>query len=247
MSARYDTIGAGYAARRQTEPRIATLIEGALGQARSVVNVGAGAGSYEPAGRVVAAVEPSAAMIAQRPPGSAPAVQANAEALPFADRSFDAAMAVLTIHHWTDQAQGLGEMRRVARGPVVILTYDPDMAEQVWLHHYLPQLAQLDRKAMPPLSFYGEVLGPVAIAPVPVPADCVDGFLHAWWRRPQAYLDPAVRAGSSSFRLLDGLDEGLDRLAADLASGEWDRRFGHLLALPERDCGYRLVTAAGSS
>jgi hypothetical protein len=115
------------------------------------------------------------------------------------------------------------------------------------LHDYLPQLAALDRKAMPPLSRYGEMLGSVTIEPVPVPADCIDGFLHAWWRRPLAYLDPAVRSGSSSFRLLDGLDEGLNRLAADLSSGEWYRRFGHLLALPEYDCGYRLVIAEGSS
>lgn len=247
MSARYDTIGTGYAAQRQADPRIATVIDRALGDARSIVNVGAGTGSYEPASRAVTAVEPSAAMIAQRPPGSAPVIRASAEALPFPDGNFDAAMAVLTIHHWTGQAQGLRQMRRVARGPVVILTYDPDLAEQVWLHHYLPQLAALDRKVMPPLAFYGEVLGPVTITPVPVPADCVDGFLHAWWRRPQAYLDPGVRAGSSSFRLLDGLDEGLARLATDLASGEWQRRFGHLLTLPELDCGYRLVVAAGNS
>lgn len=243
----YDTIGTGYAARRQSDPRIAAQIEVALGKAVNVVNVGAGTGSYEPAGRDVVAVEPSAEMIAQRASGTAPVVQASAEALPFPEGHFDAAMAVLTVHHWADPARGLAEMCRVSRGPVVILTYDPTMAEQVWLHHYLPQLAALDRKTMPPLSLYGEVLGPATIAPVPVPGDCVDGFLHAWWRRPQAYLDPAVRHGSSSFRLLDGLDSGLARLEADLASGEWHRRFGHLLDLPELDCGYRMVVATGNS
>jgi SAM-dependent methyltransferase len=195
----------------------------------------------------VVALEPSAEMINQRSTGTAPVVQASAEAMPFPDRHFDAAMAVLTIHHWSNPARGLAEMRRVSRGPVVILTYDPAMAEQVWLHHYLPQLAALDRKAMPPMDLYSRVLGNVEISPVPVPADCRDGFLHAWWRRPEAYLDPAVRSGSSSFRLLSDLDGGLELLREDLASGEWHRRFRHLLDLPELDCGYRMVVAAGNS
>jgi SAM-dependent methyltransferase len=245
--AAYDTIGTSYATRRRSDPRIARVIEAALGSAQTIVNVGAGTGSYEPTGRKVVAVEPSAEMIAQRAPGSAPVVQAGAEALPFSNNHFDAAMAVLTIHHWTDPARGLAEMRRVARGPLVIVTYDPDLAEACWIHRYLPQLAELDRRAMPPMDLYAQILGAVNINPLPVPGDCVDGFLHAWWRRPEAYLDPAVRSGSSSFRLLDGLEGGLELLRDELASGEWHRRFGHLLDLQEYDCGYRIVVATGNS
>ena len=147
LSSRYDVIGIDYARLRQSDPRIAAQIDAALGDARSVLNVGAGSGSYEPAGRAVTALEPSKVMIAQRPPGSAPVVQGTAEALPFPDQSFDAAMAVLTVHHWTDQPQGLRELRRVARGPLVIVTYDPDFPG-FWLHDYLPELAALDRDSL---------------------------------------------------------------------------------------------------
>lgn len=246
MSAIYDTIGTGYATRRKPDPRIAAAIEAALGESRSIINLGAGTGSYEPVGRQVVAVEPSAEMIAQRSPDSAPVVQASAEHLPFPTGHFDAAMAVLTVHHWTNQTLGLAEMRRVARGNLVILTYDPDQAERCWINRYLPQLATLDQQIMPSLDLFRQVLGPVQITPLAIPGDCVDGFLHAFWRRPEAYLDPAVRSGISSFRLQDGLDKGLGRLRDDLASGDWQQRFGHLLALAELDCGYRLVTARGT-
>lgn len=242
MSTNYDRIGTGYSATRSADPRIAARIEAALGDARSVINVGAGSGSYEPADRAVTAVEPSATMIAQRPAGSAPVIQASAEALPFPDRQFDAAMAILTVHHWSDQRQGLRELRRVARGPVAILTFDP-AHPGCWLGDYLPELRALDREQMPPLDLYREVLGQVSIVPVRIPADCRDGFLYAWWRRPEAYLDPAIRAGMSSFRRLDGLDGGLARLARDLASGAWQRDNAALLNLAEYDCGYRLVIA----
>lgn len=240
--ARYDAIGIDYARLRQSDPRIAAQINAALGDARSVLNVGAGSGSYEPAERAVTALEPSAVMIAQRPPGSAPVVQGSAESLPFADQSFDAAMAVLTVHHWTDQPQGLRELRRVARGPLVIVTYDPDFPG-FWLHDYLPELAALDRAQMPPLSTYGAVLGPVRINPLPIPHDCRDGFLAAYWRRPAAYLDSRLRAAMSSFRMLGDVTPALARLEADLASGAWERRHGHLLDLDSHDCGYRLVIA----
>lgn len=238
----YDRIGTGYSAQRRTDPRIAARIEAALGDARMVINVGAGAGSYEPAGRKVTAVEPSGEMIAQRPAGAAPAVQASAEHLPFPTDAFDAAMAVLTVHHWTHKADGLREMRRVARGRVVILTFDPAHSG-TWLGDYLPELRALDARQMPPMDDYARWLCDVMVSPVPIPHDCRDGFLHAFWRRPEAYLDPAVRAGSSSFRLLAGLDAGLRRLADDLASGAWDRRYGHLRELEEFDAGYRLVVA----
>lgn len=241
--AAYDRIGTGYAARRRPDPRIAARIEEALGDAASVVNVGAGTGSYEPAGRKVVAVEPSATMIAQRSPGAAPAVMASAERLPFDDDSFDAAMAVLTVHHWSDKASGLRETRRVARRTVAVLTYDP-AHPGCWLNDYFPALRTLDEEQMPPIAFYEQVLGQVDITSVPVPGDCTDGFLYAFWRRPEAYLDPDVRSGSSSFWKIPGIESGLARLDADLASGEWHRRNGHVLDLPELDLGYRLVRSS---
>lgn len=238
----YDRIGTGYSAQRRTDPRIAARIDAALGDARTVINVGAGAGSYEPAGREVIAVEPSGEMIAQRPAGAAPAVQASAEHLPFPTDAFDAAMAVLTVHHWADVGRGLREMRRVARERVVILTFDPAHPGS-WLGDYLPGLRELDARQMPPIDAYTRWLGDVMVSPIPIPHDCLDGFLYAFWRRPEAYLDPAVRTGSSSFRLLAGLDGGLRRLADDLASGAWDSRHGDLRELEEYDAGYRLIVA----
>ena len=243
MSTLYDRIGTGYSLVRQPDPRIAKRIDAALGDAATVVNVGAGAGSYEPAGRRVTAVEPSAEMIRQRSPGAAPAVRASAEALPFRDASFDAGMAILTVHHWRDQPRGLAEMRRVARGPVVVLTFEHGHPG-TWLGDYLPQLREHDAAQTLPFEEYRRQLGEIEVTPVPVPHDCIDGFLYAFWRRPEAYLDPAVRAGSSSFRVLPGLDAGLSRLAVDLSSGEWERRYGHLLALDEFDAGYRMVVGS---
>ncbi len=206
-----------------------------------MLNVGAGTGSYEPADRQVTAVEPSAAMIAKRPAGAAPAVQATADRLAFADNSFDAAMAVLTVHHWPDKAAGLAELRRVTKGPIVLLSFDP--AVRPWLTDYLPALAALDVGQMPALADYARWLGKVAISPVPVPHDCSDGFLYAYWRRPAAYLDPHVRSGSSSFWALDGLEAGLAQLARDLERGDWQRRHADLLAAEEWDVGYRLVVS----
>jgi len=242
MTATYDTIGVDYAKLRKPDPRIGAMIHAALGDARAVLNVGAGAGSYEPLDHDVTAVEPSAEMIAQRAAKAAPAIQATAEDLPFEDKSFDAAMAVLTIHHWTDQAKGLREMRRVTRGPIAILTYDPAFRD-FWLLDYLPELAALDDAQMPKLAFYEEVLGPVEITPVPIPHDCTDGFLSAYWRRPRAYLDPRICAAMSSFWKLGDISAPLARLEADLASGVWNERYRQLLARKARDCGYRLVTS----
>jgi SAM-dependent methyltransferase len=243
VAAAYDTIGVNYARLRQPDPRIAAQIATALGEARNVLNAGAGTGSYEPPDREVTALEPSAEMIRQRPPGSAPVIQGSAEALPFADKSFDAVMAVLTVHHWSDQRQGLSELRRVSRGPVVILTYDPAF-RGFWLaDDYLPGLIALDDDRMPPLSLYGEVLGPVRIDPVPIPHNCIDGFLCAYWRRPAAYLDPRLRAAISSFHLLGDVSTELARLEADLASGAWATRHPDLLQCMELDLGYRLVVA----
>lgn len=241
----YDTIGRSYATQRRPDPRIEAQLVAALGDARSVLNVGAGAGSYEPSDRTVVAVEPSAVMLAQRPPGAAPAVQARAEALPFPDRAFDAVTAILTLHHWADRVAGLAECARVARQRIVLLTWDP-AADAFWLHQdYLPAFVEADRTMFPPLAAYGEMVGPgarVDIAAVPVPRDCVDGFLGAHWARPEGYLDPAVRAGISSFAR-PGAEAGLERLRADLESGAWHVRHGHLLAEDSLDVGYRLVVA----
>lgn len=240
MTPAYDRIGVNYAALRKPDPRIAARLERALGAARSVLNVGAGAGSYEPANRDVTALEPSLEMIRQRPAGAAPVVQGRAEALPFEDASFDAAMAVLTIHHWADRAKGLAEMRRVTRGPIVILTYDPAF-RGFWLADYLPELVSLDEAQMPAMADYAAWLGPVDISPVPIPHDCADGFLAAYWRRPRLYLDPRVRAAISSFWALGDVSEALARLASDLDSGAWARRYPGLADLDQCDCGYRLV------
>lgn len=237
----YDAgIGEGYAQRRQPDPRIASAIVAALGDARTIINVGAGAGSYEPPDRAVHAVEPSATMIRQRPPHAAPCVQASAESLPFAANAFDAAMAILTIHHWSDWRAGLREMRRVARERIVLLTFDVE-ASDFWLtRDYFPALAELDRFIMPKLSELGSELGAFEATPVLVPHDCVDGFLGAYWRRPETYLDPIARRSMSSFAKIDA-EEGLRRLARDVESGAWRKRYADLLDLDVLDVGYRLL------
>jgi SAM-dependent methyltransferase len=240
MNAIYDDIGQDYARRRRADPRIAAAIHAQLGDARSVINVGAGAGSYEPSDRVVQAVEPSALMIAQRPVGAAPCAQASAEALPFEKGSFDAAMAVLTIHHWSDWRAGLREMRRVARKRVILLTFDVDVGGFWLTRDYLPELHALDEGIMPKLSDLEEELGAFDATSVPVPHDCIDGFLGAYWRRPELYLDASVRASMSSFARIDAR-AGLDRLAQDLAGGAWQQRYGHVLQQEALDVGYRLI------
>ncbi|NRQ36783.1 class I SAM-dependent methyltransferase [Nonomuraea sp. NN258] len=243
----YATLGRGYARLRRPDPRIARVIADALGPARSVLNVGAGAGSYEPAGRRVLAVEPSATMIAQRPEGSAPVVRAVAERLPVADRSFDAGLAVLTTHHWTDLAAGLAELRRVC-GRQVVLTWDTAVSDRFWLvERYVPEMGRRER-SLATLDAALDVLRGLGarpeVIPVPVPADCVDGFTGAYWRRPEAYLRPEVRAAMSGLTLLDQryLATAMDRLADDLATGRWHDEHGHLLELDSIDLGYRLVT-----
>jgi SAM-dependent methyltransferase len=182
-------------------------------------------------------------MVRQRPPFAAPAVRASAERLPFRDCAFDAAMAVLTIHHWPDWRAGIAEMRRVARGRVVILAFDVDHPGFWLVRDYFPEIAAIDRMTMPALAEIERVLGPMEARPVPVPADCSDGFLGAYWRRPEAYLDACVRGAISAFDRIGTLQSGLDRLRADLADGTWQRRNASLLALPELDIGYRLIVA----
>jgi SAM-dependent methyltransferase len=243
--ARYDAIGRGYGRARRADPRIAARLAAALGDARSVLNVGAGAGSYEPADRRVVAVEPSRVMLDQRPAGAAPAVQGRAEALPFGDGSFDAAMAVLTVHHWADPARGLAECVRVARARIVLLTFDP-AADPFWLvRDYFPEFLAADREAFPSLAESAGAFGAgtrLEVSPVPIPRDCADGFLGAYWARPAAYLEADVRAGISSFAR-PGTEAGLERLRADLADGTWHARNGRLLEADTLDLGYRLVVA----
>ncbi|WP_437905590.1 class I SAM-dependent methyltransferase [Sorangium sp. So ce327] len=245
MSALYDRIGTGYSATRRTEPRIEALIRDALGDARSVINVGAGAGAYEPTDREVLAIEPSATMIAQRRPGAAPALQARAEGLPLPDQSFDAALAVNTLHHWTDLRAGLRELCRVARKRIVIFMRDPPSGEPFWLtEDYLPSLDPSRKNAAIIDAIRGE-LPSVESLPFQLPRDCADGLFAAYWARPEMYLDAEIRRNISNFALAEEgeLAKGLARLSADLASGEWDRKYGELRRLESLDLGHRVLVA----
>lgn len=243
----YDDIGIVYGRRRRGDPRIMGQIETALGEATRVVDVGAGTGAYSPPRRQVVAVEPSDVMIAQRPSGTAPVVRALAEALPFSTRCFDAALATFTVHHWDDPVSGLREMRRVA-GRQVILTFDQgeQWLDQFWLtRDYLPK--ELFRGSMfSGLDPVMDVLSAVKVDVVPVPADCQDGFFCAYWKRPQAYLNPEVRASISILAMVgdEVLQPGLVRLEADIRSGAWADRNRSLLEFETYDWGYRLVTSA---
>jgi SAM-dependent methyltransferase len=242
---RYDDIGTSYTRTRQPDPRVEALLLAGLGDAQRIVNIGAGAGSYEPRDRTIVAVEPSPTMIAQRPPGSAPAVRAYAEHLPFRDATFDAALAIFTVHHWSDMERGLRELARVAARQV-FLSYD-HLAEELWLvDDYFPEIVALDGHDRTYTSEgMGRVLDVRAVVPLPVPADCIDGFMAAYWNRPEAYLEPDVQAGISGIARLapDVRERGMARLRADLASGEWDARYGHLRAMTEIDVGYRVIVA----
>ena len=240
----YDSIGRNYAAFRRPDRRIAAAIEAALGDAVSVVNIGAGTGSYEPPGRTVIAVEPSEVMMRQRPAGAAPCLQGSAEALPLDTASVDAAMAVLTLHHWTDLERGLAEMARVARQRAVLLTWVPDTAPFWLTDDYFPEIVAHDRTIFPGaaalVAMLERTIGPVQMAPVPIPHDCTDGLGGAYWRRPDFYLDADRRGAMSTFARIDA-GPGLAKLRADLSSGRWAERNGHLLALEALDLGYRLV------
>ncbi len=243
MAQLYDSIGIDYGNYRRPDPRLAHAIRLALGDAPSVLNVGAGAGSYEPADRRVVAVEPSLAMIRQRPAGSAPVVQASATHLPFRDGAFAAALAVLTVHHWPDRLRGLAELARVARQRIAIVTWDPESAGFWLVDDYFPALVEIDRPIFPSLGEFRQVFGEIDVHPLLIPHDCSDGFLGAYWRRPHAYLDPGVRGAISTFSKIGEVEAGLARLRRDVEDGSWERRHGHLLARSELDLGYRLVVA----
>ncbi|MDQ3893635.1 MAG: class I SAM-dependent methyltransferase [Actinomycetota bacterium] len=246
MSTLYDRIGRSYHATRKPDPRIAVLILDALGDARSVLNVGAGTGSYEPTDREVLAVEPSATMIAQRPPGAAPVIQASAEELPLPDKSYDAALAINTIHHWHDVPRALAELRRVVRQRIVVFMNDMWQDEEFWLvERYFPQFRAEADELSEIRAMLEQDLGPLREVSVALPADCTDGLLSGYWARPEAYLDATVRANISPFTRLSEQEvaAGVERLAADLASGEWDRRYGHLRKLRELHLGHRILVA----
>lgn len=244
MTATYDQIGSTYAAHRRPDPRISAAIEAALGDATTVLDVGAGTGSYERGGRRYIAVEPSRVMLRQRAADGGLAVQGVAEHLPFPDGAFDAAMAILTVHHWPDAARGLAEVRRVTRGPMVVLTWDAErFADTFWLvRDYLPEAA-LQELPLVTLTTIRSMLGRCRVEPVVVPHDCTDGFFAAYWRRPERYLDPDVRAAISGLALLDQavVDRMVAALRSDLTNGRWHERHHDLLERDTYDHGYRLV------
>ncbi|OEO28067.1 ubiquinone biosynthesis protein [Devosia insulae DS-56] len=240
----YGRIGLGYTRYRQPEPRIAAFITAALGEARTVLNVGAGAGSYEPLDREVTAVEPSAAMRAQRPTHLPGAIDATAEHLPLADQSFDAAMATFTVHQWQNLAAGLAEVRRVTRGPIAILSCDPEALDRFWLNDYAPEAIAVEARRYPPLPRITEALGgKVEVIPVPIPRDCVDGFGEAYYGRPERLLEPGARLANSAWNFVAPVvaERFVATLGCDLTDGTWDRRYGHLRSAPEFDGSLRLI------
>jgi SAM-dependent methyltransferase len=239
----YEEHGRTYARHRRSDPRIAARIHAALGDSRTVLNVGAGAGSYEPDDRWVLAVEPSATMRAQRRRDAVPAIDARAEALPFDDDTFDAAMACVTIHHWEPPELGLAELRRVARGPVVVFTFDLDHLP-AWQQQFLADGLAIERPRFPAIDDVAAALGGRSrVERVPTPGDCVDGFFEAFWRRPEGLLDPSVRSAQSMWAMLEpGVEDSIvARLGASLQSGEWDAEHGHLRQQDSYDGALRLV------
>jgi SAM-dependent methyltransferase len=242
----YDSIGSGYAPVRKPDPRLARAIRDAVGPATSIVNVGAGAGSYEPSDGFVVAVEPSLTMIRQRPPRAGPAAAGIAEALPLADGCVDAALAVFTLHHWADLSKGLRELARVARQRIVLVTIDPPCLEKHWLvSDYAPEIVDAHAGTFPSIASMVELLPGARAVTWEVPADCSDLFFAALWARPEAYLDPAIRSATSVWHQLPTqvADRALERLHDDLETGAWDARHGHLRRLPALDTGVRLVIA----
>ena len=241
--AEYDRIGAGYAAVRRPDPRLAAIIETALGDATTVLNVGVGSGSYESNDREVTALEPALVMLAQH--GGRRRVQGVAEAIPFPDASFDAAMAILTVHHWQDLRRGLAEMKRVARTQVVF-TWDPDHRPELWIvSDYVAAIGVMERARFTSIDYVADLLEAHSVVPFAIPHDFTDGFQAAYWRTPEAYLDPKIRAASSTFAVLptEDVSPGIERLRQDLASGEWERRNRELLTKEAFDYGYRLIVA----
>jgi len=244
----YGRIGARYTEYRRPDPRISSAILEALGGARTVLNVGAGPGSYEPRDRALTAVEPSEAMRARRPPGLPVAVNATAEALPFEDASFEASMAIFTVHQWRDLDAGLAELRRVTTGPAVVMTFDPDAANRFWLNEYAPEVISTMARRDPPIRRLADALGTRSeVRRVPIPRECTDGFCEAYYGRPERFLDPGARSACSVWSFVeDGVVARFKReLSTDLRSGRWDARHGALRTLPQFDGSLRLVIGCG--
>jgi SAM-dependent methyltransferase len=243
----YGYISTVYTGFRRPDPRIAAVIADALGDAVSVLNVGAGAGAYEPADRQITAVEPSQSMRALRP-ADRPAIDAVAERLPFADNTFDAAMATFTVHQWHDLAAGLAEMRRVTRGPVAILTCDPTLVKHFWLYQYTPEVLEVEARRYPTIDQLADSLGAIEVRPVPIPSDCLDGFNEAYYGRPEMLLDPEARQACSAWSFVDeaAVTRGATALAQDLTDGTWDRRHGQLRSTAAYTGSLVLVISAGS-
>ena len=246
--ANYGAIGAGYANYRQPDPRIAAAIGAALGDATTVLNVGAGAGSYEPVDREITAVEPSASMRAQRPVHLPRAIDAVAAKLPFEDAAFDASMATFTVHQWPDLAAGLVEMQRVTRGPVVILTCDPAELHRSWLDVYAPEMIAVEARRYPSMAaIVGALGGTAEIRPVPIPLDCADGFSEAYYGRPERLLEPGARLANSAWSFVDPAlgQRFVERLGRDLENGSWDAKWGYLRRLPAWEGSLRLIVGEG--
>jgi SAM-dependent methyltransferase len=241
----YDKLGQKYSGYRQTDPRIAAYVNKALGNAKTVLNVGAGAGSYEPTDRYVVAVEPSVVMRQQRLSNNKiPAINAKGDNLPFDDNSFDATMAMVTIHHWPDMDKGLKELRRVTKEQVIIMTFDPTALDNFWNVHYFPELIEVEKARYPTIEFIKNSLGGnCEVVEVPIPLDCVDGFQEAFYGRPEAFLEKEVRLSQSAWGFLaDDVQERLVKaLADDLKSGEWDKKYGHFRTQPTFTCALRLI------
>jgi SAM-dependent methyltransferase len=244
----YEKQGQKYSGYRQTDPRIAAYVNKALADAKTILNVGAGAGSYEPTDRYIVAVEPSAVMRAQRMKnGKVPAINAKADNLPFDDNSFDASMAMVTVHHWPDMDKGLKELRRVTRNQVVIMSFDPDELHNFWNVNYFPQLIEVEKARYPSIDFIKRSLGGnCEVVAIPIPLDCVDGFQEAFYGRPEAFLEKEVRLSQSAWGFLPaGLEEKyVKALAADLSSGEWDKKYGHYRSTPTFTCALRLIISS---
>ena len=241
----YDKLGQKYSGHRQTDPRIAEYVIKALSGAKTILNVGAGAGSYEPSDRYVVAIEPSIVMRSQRMiNGKTPAIIAKADNLPFDDNSFDASMAMVTVHHWPDIDKGLKELRRVTKHQVVIMTFDPNALDNFWNAHYFPELIEVEKARYPTIDFIQKSLGGnCELIPIPVPLDCIDGFQEAFYGRPEAFLKKEVRASQSAWGFLPAgvEDKMVKALEDDLKSGEWDKKYGHFRSEPTFTCALRLI------
>ena len=246
MSTAYNTIGVEFAETRRPDPRLAELIHGQIVDLETVLNVGAGAGSYEPEDKIIVALEPSWKMISQRPKDAAPCICGSAEYLPFPNKSFDCGLALLTLHHWRDVERGLSELARVVAKRLVLLTWDSAATEYYWLiHDYVPELFAFDAARFPKIDELTARFRSARIIEMPIPYDCTDGFQGAYWRRPEAYLDDRVKRGISSFQQIPprALAKGLARLRADLESGLWAKRYADLLDQETIDLGYRVIVA----